>query len=201
VIPVPGHSITTPYGARSRLWSCNRNAAGEGIHTGCDLPASVGSHVVAARPGIAVYAFHGSAFGFHQLEIHPGDGTRDFYAHMIGRTVANGQHVEAGQHVGYVGAEGHVTGPHLHFERHAVATGIWSCGIIRDPQPSIDYQEDDMPLNDHDLAKIKSIVKTEVHSVFDQKVNELSGKSGEDIFVGMTFRDVIKGIYRKVSKG
>jgi murein DD-endopeptidase MepM/ murein hydrolase activator NlpD len=87
-----------------------------------------------------VYANHGSAFGFHQIEIKHGDGTRDFYAHMSARTVANGALVRAGTQIGRVGAEGNVTGPHLHFERHSVATGPWSCSIVRDPTPSIVFQ-------------------------------------------------------------
>lgn len=161
--PVPGSTVGTPYGRRGSYWSCHRDAAGNGIHTGVDYPAPVGTSVVAARPGTAVYCDHGSAFGAHQLEILPGDGTRDFYAHMTTRTVGDGQRVEAGQLVGKVGAEGNVTGPHLHFERHSTAAGGWSCDIIRDPQPSIDYQPEvpEMPLDDDDLARIRTIVKEE----------------------------------------
>jgi murein DD-endopeptidase MepM/ murein hydrolase activator NlpD len=140
MIPVPGYGISTPYGKRGSYWSCDRDAQGNGKHTGADFAAPSGTKVVAARPGQAVYSNHGSAFGYHQLDIIAGDGTRDFYAHMTTRTVNNGARVEAGAQVGKVGAEGNVTGPHLHFERHAVASGGWSCSIVRDPQPSIDYQ-------------------------------------------------------------
>lgn len=139
VVPVPGVAIGTPYGRRGPYWSCNRDASGNGIHTGCDYPAPVGTTVVAARPGTAVYCNHGSAFGYHQLEVRAGDGTRDFYAHMTTRTVSSGAKVKAGQTIGKVGAEGNVTGPHLHFERHATETGGWSCGVVRDPAPSINY--------------------------------------------------------------
>jgi murein DD-endopeptidase MepM/ murein hydrolase activator NlpD len=99
--------------------------------------------VVAARGGRVCYCSHGSAFGSHQLEIVPGDGTRDFYAHMTTRTVADGARVAAGDRVGSVGAEGNVSGPHLHFERHTVASGPWSCYVVTDPQPSIDYADPD----------------------------------------------------------
>jgi hypothetical protein len=75
------------------------------------------------------------------LDIIAGDGTRDFYAHMTTRTVADGAHVDAGDQVGKVGSEGNVTGPHLHFERHATEWGGWSCSVVRDPQPSIDYAQ------------------------------------------------------------
>lgn len=139
MIPVPGVAVGTPYGRRGPYWSCDRDSYGNGIHTGVDYPAAVGTKVVAARPGTAVYCNHGSAFGFHQLEIKCGDGTRDFYAHMTTRTVGDGARVEAGQAVGKVGSEGNVTGPHLHFERHATETGGWSCSVVRDPAPSINY--------------------------------------------------------------
>jgi murein DD-endopeptidase MepM/ murein hydrolase activator NlpD len=128
----------TPYGRRGPWWSCRR-INGMGIHTGVDYPAPVGTLVVAARGGKVVYANHGWPFGFHQLEILHGDGTRDFYAHMSTRLVANGARIRAGHVIGRVGAEGNVTGPHLHFERHSVATGGWSCAIVRNPQPSIDF--------------------------------------------------------------
>ena len=74
-------AIGTPYGRRGPWWSCARNSSGWGIHTGADFPAPTGTPVYAARGGTVVYANHGSAFGYHQLEIKRGDGTRDFYAH------------------------------------------------------------------------------------------------------------------------
>jgi murein DD-endopeptidase MepM/ murein hydrolase activator NlpD len=140
MIPVPGHAVGTKYGARGRWWSCKRDAAGNGIHTGVDYPATSGTIVVAARPGKACFTNHGSAFGGHQIEVRCSDGTRDFYAHMITRLVADGSAVAAGQQIGRVGAEGNATGPHLHFERHATSTGGWSCDVVRDPAPSIAYQ-------------------------------------------------------------
>jgi len=131
--------IGTPFGRRGPWWSCQR-IGGQGIHTGVDFPAPIGTPVYAARGGRVVYANHGSAFGFHQLEILPGDGTRDFYAHMRTRNIPNGSVVKAGRKIGEVGSEGNVTGPHLHFERHSIAVGGWSCTVVRNPQPSIDYQ-------------------------------------------------------------
>ena len=147
--PVPGHPVSTVYGRRGPYWSCDPDAAGNGIHTGVDYAAPPGTPVVAARPGVVAWTNHGAAFGSHQVDVLPGDGTRDFYAHMRTR-VPNGAWVEAGDLVGEVGAEGNVTGAHLHFERHATEWGGWSCQVVRDPAPSIAYtpaadQEDDMP--------------------------------------------------------
>jgi murein DD-endopeptidase MepM/ murein hydrolase activator NlpD len=58
---------------------------------------------------------------------------------MSARSVSDGQAVVAGQQLGKVGQEGNVTGPHLHFERHATETGGWSCTVVRDPAPSVKY--------------------------------------------------------------
>jgi murein DD-endopeptidase MepM/ murein hydrolase activator NlpD len=136
VNPVPGRSVTTAYGIRGRHWSCNRDSSGNGVHTGADFAAPHGTRVVAARPGTARHVNYGSAFGSRQLLIVTADGTADFYAHMSRRIPANGARVEAGQHVGDVGADGNATGPHLHFERHRNASG-WNCSNHTDPGPSI----------------------------------------------------------------
>ena len=44
-----------------------------------------------------------------------GDGYSSLYAHMTDYVVSNGQYVEKGQLLGYVGSTGWSTGPHLHF--------------------------------------------------------------------------------------
>ena len=111
VTPVPGYGITTPYGRRGPYWGCDEDSQGNGIHTGADYAAPAGTQVVAARGGRAVYCNHGSSFGYHQLEIVPGDGTRDFYAHMPSRAVADGSQVTAGQRIGKVGQKGMPQGP------------------------------------------------------------------------------------------
>jgi murein DD-endopeptidase MepM/ murein hydrolase activator NlpD len=151
--PVPGHNITTPYGKRGSYWSCKEDSNGNGIHTGADYAAPARTKVVAARGGKVVHCNHGSAFGNHQVEILPGDGTRDFYAHLRSTAVGDGKQIKIGEKIGEVGSEGNATGPHLHFERHKVATGGWSCGIVVDPKKSIE-EDDDMPLSDADIEKI-----------------------------------------------
>lgn len=155
VTPVPGYAMGTPYAARGSYWGCDPDAYGNGKHTGVDYPAPAGAKVVAARPGTVRHVSYGSAFGSHQVAVVAADGTRDFYAHMRQRA-GDGARVEAGDKIGEVGSEGNVTGPHLHFERHATTSGGWSCGVIRDPAPSINHKgsDDDMPLNDDDLSAI-----------------------------------------------
>jgi hypothetical protein len=151
MIPVPGFVQGTPYGARGSYWSCNSDAHGNGIHTGVDYPAPTGTKAVAARDGTVNFVNCGSAFGNHQIEVLAGDGTSDFYAHLRS-SVADGTKVKAGDKVGEVGAEGNVTGPHLHFERHSYTGSGWSCSMPVNPAPSVNYQptpppppEDPMP--------------------------------------------------------
>jgi murein DD-endopeptidase MepM/ murein hydrolase activator NlpD len=142
--PVPTHpTITTPYGKRGSHWSSRRDSHGNGIHTGVDFAAPVGTIVVAARAGTVRHVNYGSAFGRHQVAVVCADGTEDFYAHMRSR-VANGTRVGAGAKIGEVGAEGNVTGAHLHFERHT-RQGHWNCDVVTNPQPSIDAGSDERP--------------------------------------------------------
>jgi murein DD-endopeptidase MepM/ murein hydrolase activator NlpD len=174
MIPVPDSPIAdTPYGRRGPYWSCDENSAGEGIHTGVDYAAGAGARVVAARPGELAHCDHGWAFGAHQVEVRCADGTRDFYAHMRTRRAAGP--ILAGEKLGEVGAEGNATGPHLHFERHATATGGWSCSVVRDPQPSIDWEGDEMTEDDWDR------MERLVASVWDEHMTVTQPGSGKDV--------------------
>jgi murein DD-endopeptidase MepM/ murein hydrolase activator NlpD len=156
VNPVPGYNVSTPYGARGPYWGCDPNASG-GKHTGADFAAPAGAKCVAARPGTVRHVNCGSAFGNHQVAVECNDGTRDFYAHMRSR-VAAGTKVQAGDKVGEVGSEGNVSGPHLHFERHNCHGCGWSCGICKDPKPSINWQDPEDEVKEEDISAIASRV-------------------------------------------
>ena len=149
VNPVPGATVGTPWHRQSSgLWATC------GWHTGVDYPAAAGTPVVAARPGHLVHVDYGASFGPYQAAVRCADGSEDFYAHMASRIPA-GQDVAAGERIGTVGSLGNSTGPHLHFERH---TGYgWSCSLMTDPAPSINYQEDDMPLTDKEIERIAEL--------------------------------------------
>ena len=58
--------------------------------------------------------------------IDDGWGVYTLYAHQSEIEVSVGQQVQAGQLIGQIGATGHVTGPHLHFE-------MWVNGVNVDP--------------------------------------------------------------------
>lgn len=85
-------------------------------HEGIDLPAPLGTPVLAAAAGRVVYAGNGIR-GYGNLIVlqHAGD-LLTVYAHNARLLVGQGQVVRAGQRVALVGQTGHATGPHLHFE-------------------------------------------------------------------------------------
>jgi murein DD-endopeptidase MepM/ murein hydrolase activator NlpD len=89
---------------------------GSRFHAGLDFPAPYGASVRAAAPGRVVKAgWNSGGYGVLVKIAHRG-GVRTMYAHLSRLTVRRGQWVPTGARVGRVGASGHATGPHLHFE-------------------------------------------------------------------------------------
>jgi murein DD-endopeptidase MepM/ murein hydrolase activator NlpD len=99
------------------------------VHTGIDIPAPIGTPILAAGDGTVTWA----GYGLFQGGYDPTDPyglavniQHDFgyqnqplytvYGHMSEVDVVQGQHVRTGQQLGLVGETGVVTGPHLHFE-------------------------------------------------------------------------------------
>jgi len=85
------------------------------MHTGLDLAAPNGTPIVAADGGQVIQASYDGGYG-NSILIYHGGGFATFYAHMSGFAVSQGQMVQRGQVIGYVGATGWATGPHCHFE-------------------------------------------------------------------------------------
>jgi murein DD-endopeptidase MepM/ murein hydrolase activator NlpD len=108
-MPVAGH-LTSSFGMRFHpVLGYSR------MHQGIDYGAPMGSPIVAATDGIVNFAgWHGGHGNYVQIR-HAGNlGTG--YAHMSRIIAHKGDHVRAGQLIGYVGSTGLSTGPHLHFE-------------------------------------------------------------------------------------
>jgi murein DD-endopeptidase MepM/ murein hydrolase activator NlpD len=83
-------------------------------HPGLDIANAYGTPEVAADGGRVVFAGWGS-YGIY-VQIDHGNGFTTVYGHMERVVVAVGQVIQPGQLLGYMGATGRATGPHLHFE-------------------------------------------------------------------------------------
>lgn len=107
--------VSTAYAKRGTMWML-------GYHTGEDYAAPTGSQAVAVSWGtvIAVGSTSwGPAYGTMVI-IRTASGRYDYaYCHLTRARVLVGQKVRPGTVVGYTGATGNVTGPHLHFESRA----------------------------------------------------------------------------------
>ncbi|MBY0121233.1 murein hydrolase activator EnvC [Bacillus sp. S/N-304-OC-R1] len=93
------------------------------FHSGIDIGKGgrTGSvPIVAAASGTVIRANYDRSYGNVVMITHVIDGQvmTTVYGHMESLSVSNGQSVEKGQMLGYMGSTGHSTGPHLHFEIH-----------------------------------------------------------------------------------
>lgn len=121
--PVEGR-LTQGYGATTFA----RNGGYKGKwHNGIDFAAPIGTPVFSAEKGIVksvgnqdVYCYKG-AYGKFILISHENNLTT-LYAHLSLQVVREGQAVERGDLIGYVGNTGYSTGPHLHFTVYASPT-------------------------------------------------------------------------------
>ena len=86
-------------------------------HPGIDFAAPHGTPVRAVGDGAVIKAGYGGGYG-KMIELRHRDGMITRYGHLSGfaRELRNGQVVESGQVIGFVGSTGLSTGPHLHFE-------------------------------------------------------------------------------------
>jgi murein DD-endopeptidase MepM/ murein hydrolase activator NlpD len=111
VWPVPGHyAISSGFGPRIIFGKPE-------FHDGIDIPAPVGTPIVAATSGKVLYAGPAEGFG-DWIVIQSAGGLLEIYGHMYADTirVQPGQVVHAGQQIAAVGNNGSMTtGSHLHF--------------------------------------------------------------------------------------
>lgn len=90
--------------------------SGEGaLHAGVDISAGMGTPVHAAADGVIAHAEFGRGYG-RVVIIDHGNGMQTWYAHLSRFEVIPGQEIRRGEVLGYSGASGRVTSPHLHFE-------------------------------------------------------------------------------------
>ena len=89
---------------------------GEGaFHSGVDIGSAYGQSIVAPADGVVDFADFMGGYG-RAIILDHGRGITTRYGHLASFAVFPGQHVHRGDTIGYVGASGRSTGPHLHYE-------------------------------------------------------------------------------------
>lgn len=110
--PIAGARITSRF-SHSRLHPVRKVWR---PHYGVDYAAPVGTPVRATADGSVSYAGRDGANG-RMVRIHHKNGYETLYLHLrqYGKDIKKGAKVTSGQIIGYVGASGEVTGPHLDY--------------------------------------------------------------------------------------
>jgi len=117
--PVAGW-LTSSFGNRRDPFT-----GGSDFHPGLDISASQGDEVVAPALGIVSMAGWNGAYG-NMVVIDHGFGIVTKYGHLSRFAVMNGQQVNRGDTIGFVGSTGRSTSSHLHYE-------IWVNGKLTNP--------------------------------------------------------------------
>jgi murein DD-endopeptidase MepM/ murein hydrolase activator NlpD len=111
IYPVSNFVITTGFGERE-IFAGRR---GVSWHGGLDLAVPEGTPIYAANSGTVILARPMEVRGNMTILDH-GMGVCSAYLHQSRFAVQEGQTVTKGQLLGYVGATGLATGPHVHWE-------------------------------------------------------------------------------------
>ncbi len=130
VSPIDSATIGAGFGDTSPLWAR--------YHTGLDFHAAMGEPVHAAADGtvvlVAPVGTGRDTWAGNHVAIQHADGLTTMYSHLSSIGVKLGQQVSAGDVIGAVGATGHVTGPHLHFELYPAGVRPGDVYQAIDPQ-------------------------------------------------------------------
>ncbi|MBE7185952.1 MAG: M23 family metallopeptidase [Methylobacterium mesophilicum] len=110
--PVPNGVFRSGFGSRRHpVLGITR------MHTGVDWAAPTGTPIIAAGSGVVEKAGWAGGYGRQTIVRHK-NGYATWYNHQnaFAKGIKPGVEVRQGQVIGYVGATGLVTGPHLHYE-------------------------------------------------------------------------------------
>lgn len=110
--PVEFSRVSSGFGGRVHPIFRNWRA-----HTGVDFAAPRGTRVIASADGIVLSAGTRGGYG-NAVEIKHGGSITTLYGHLSGfaNGIRAGARVRQGEPIGFVGATGFATGPHLHYE-------------------------------------------------------------------------------------
>ncbi len=102
--------LTSSFGLRFDPFTQQRE-----FHTGIDISTSAGNPIIAPAKGTVVKVGVENGYGRMVLIAH-GHGIHTLYGHLQAAKVREGQRVERGDVIAFVGSTGRSTGPHLHYE-------------------------------------------------------------------------------------
>ena len=102
------------YGPISSAFGAPR-ASRTGFHGGVDIGARRGTFVRAPVGGTVAFVGWRRGYG-RTIVIDHGHQISTLYGHLAKPDVVRGQTVEEGAGIGLIGATGHASGPHLHYE-------------------------------------------------------------------------------------
>lgn len=108
--PLKSYTITSRFGLRKDPFTGKLTG-----HDGLDMAAPKNTPIYATRAGVVSFAGYQENGAGYYVWINHGDGYKSIYMHMTRYIVEEGQTVEAGELIGYVGTTGRSTGYHLHF--------------------------------------------------------------------------------------
>lgn len=119
-------------------------------HKGTDYSAPKGTPVVSTADGRVTFAGTQGSFG-RLVVIQHGDRFETKYAHLNGfaKGITKGTRVRQGQLIGYVGASGGATGPHLHYE-------FLMDGVHRNPRTIHNLLPRAITLDDGELSRFRA---------------------------------------------
>lgn len=144
------------------------------MHQGLDYSAPKGTPVLAAGDGVVQFVkSQGRGYGNHVQIKHNGTYST-LYAHLskFGPNLKSGGRIKQGQVIGYVGATGTATGPHLHYE--VIQNG-------KKVNPAKIKAPVFMPLKGVELAKFKESTKKIEQMIAElddgSKINQVAKKN------------------------
>ncbi len=161
-IPVKGSSVfqwplenivITQYFGYTKFALQNQGVYKNNMHNGIDLGAPTGTKIFAPLGGTVRMTANTDlvpgcySWGQWALVDHP-NGLSTLYAHMSNTSVSPGQKLNTGDLIGFVGATGYATGPHLHFTVYASAAveiksfnqfkAVTGCGAALSPFSAVE---------------------------------------------------------------
>ena len=128
-LPAPG-CLTSEFGVQRYY---NGKPTGN-FHAGLDQRGAEGTPIHAVTGGTVKIVREFNLRG-GTVAIDHGQGLQSIYMHQSKLAVKEGDHVEAGDVIGYIGSTGRATGPHLHWTLYANGVPVNPGQWLKTPPP------------------------------------------------------------------